>query len=337
MDKQQSLHFHSAMVNDGAMLDIRRLQVLAAVVDTGSVTAAATRLGYTPSSVSQQLSVLERETGVPLFEKHGRGIRPTEAGVLLAEHAAGVLRAVSDAEDAISDLREGRSGRVRVMSFASAGDSLLPPAVAHLRRTRPGLHVATTIGETEQAYELLRSNQIELAVVLEPFARGDEPDDDLLRVHLLDDPYRAMLPEGHPLAQEDTVELTDLAHEDWVAAMGGNGFCRDDTIDLCRRAGFCPRFVAQAVEFPAAQAYVAAGIGVGLVPVLALGAVHSGVAIRRLRREPEPRHVWVVTRPTIAATATVAAMVQALRLAAAEHHRRTADTATPAREELARA
>lgn len=309
------------------MLDIRRLQVLAAVVDSGSVTAAATRLGYTPSSVSQQLSVLEREAGVPLFEKHGRGIRPTEAGVLLAEHATSVLRAVTEAEDALSDLREGRSGRVRVMSFVSAGDSLLPAAVAHLRRTRPGLHVATTIGETEQAYEFLRSNQIELAVVLEPFALGDEPDDDLLRVHLLDDPYRAMLPEGHPLAGEGSVDLIDLAREDWVAAMGGNGFCRDDTIDLCRRAGFSPRFVAHAVEFPAAQAYVAAGIGVGLVPVLALGAVHPGVAILRLRREPEPRHVWVVTRPAIAATATVAATVHALRLAAEDHQRRTADPA----------
>ena len=266
------------MVNDRRMLDLRRLQVLHAVVDTGSVTAAATRLGYTPSSVSQQLSVLERETGVSLFERHGRGIRPTEAGVLLAEHAAGVLRAVSDAED---------------------------------------------------AYEMLRSSRVDVALVLEPFGKGDAPSDDLLRMHLLDDPYRAMLPLEHPLANSRTVELTDLANEDWVAAMGGNGFCRDDTIDLCRRAGFTPRFVAHAVEFPAAQAYVAAGIGVGLVPVLALGTVHRGVSIRRLRREPEPRHVWVVTRPTIATTATVVETVDALRRAAAEHSRRTAGHVTP--------
>jgi DNA-binding transcriptional LysR family regulator len=317
------------------MLDLRRLQVLAAVVDTGSVTAAATRLGYTPSSVSQQLSVLERETGVALFEKHGRGIRPTEAGVLLAEHAEGVLRAVTTAETAMSDLREGRSGRVRVMSFTSAGDTLLPTAVARLRRTRPGLHVATTVGETDDAYELLRSHQIELAVVLEPFGAGDEPNDDLLRVHLLDDPYRAMLPAGHPLTADDTVELTDLATEDWVAALGGNGYCRDDTIDLCRRAGFTPRFVAHAVEFPAAQAYVAAGIGVGLVPMLALGTVHRGVEIRRLRRAPEPRHVWIATRPTAAATATVAATIEALRRAAAEHSRRTKGHVTPHDAELA--
>jgi DNA-binding transcriptional LysR family regulator len=323
------------MVNDGVMLDLRRLQVLAAVVDTGSVTAAATRLGYTPSSVSQQLSVLERETGVPLIEKNGRGIRPTEAGVLLAEHAEGVLRAVSAAETAMTDLREGRSGRVRVMSFTSAGDTLLPTAVARLRRTRPGLHVATTVGETDVAYEMLRSHQIELAVVLEPFGLGDEPHDDLLRVHLLDDPYRAMLPAGHPLTESDTVELTDLAGEDWVAALGGNGFCRDDTVDLCRRAGFTPRFVAHAVEFPAAQAYVAAGIGVGLVPMLALGTVHRGVEIRRLRRAPEPRHVWIATRPTAAATATVAETIDALRRAAAEHSRRTKGHVTPNDAELA--
>lgn len=306
------------------MLDIRRLQVLAAVVDTGSVTAAATRLGYTPSSISQQLSTLERETGVALFEKNGRGIRATDAGLLLAEHASAILRSVEEAEQAVDDLREGRTGRVRVMSFTSAGDSLLPAAVAHLRRTHPGLHVATTIGETDQALQMLRDNLLDLALVLEPYGRGDEPHDDLVRVHLLDDPYRAMLPEGHPLAGDDTVELTDLAAYDWVAAMGGNGFCRDDTVDLCRRAGFSPRFVAHAVEFPAAQAYVATGIGVGLVPELALGTKHDGVVIRPLRRPTEPRHVWVVTRPAVARTPSVVATIEALRIATREHEERSA-------------
>lgn len=315
------------MVNNDGVLDIRRLQVLAAVVDTGSVTGAATRLGYTPSSVSQQVSALERDTGLALLEKNGRGIRPTEAGRLLAEHATQVLRAVEDAELAMEDLRAGRAGRVRVMSFVSAGDSLLPAAVAHLRRTRPGLHVATTVGETEDAYEALRSSRIDVALVLEPFGVREAPDDDLVRVHLLDDPYRAMLPDGHPLADHETVELTDLAHEDWVAALGGNGFCRDDTVELCRRAGFSPTFVAHAVEFSAAQAYVAAGIGVGLVPVLALGAVHRGVVVRPLRHAPEPRHVWVVTRPSGATSAAVVATVQALRLAAEAHVRLNGDKA----------
>ncbi|HET7901424.1 MAG TPA: LysR family transcriptional regulator [Candidatus Nanopelagicales bacterium] len=306
------------------MLDIRRLQVLAAVVDTGSVTAAATRLGYTPSSISQQLSTLERETGVPLFEKNGRGIRATDAGLLLAEHASTILRTVEEAEQAVEDIRLGRSGRVRVMSFTSAGDSLLPAAVAHLRTTQPGLYVATTIGETDQALQMLRDNLLDIALVLEPFGKGEAPDDDLVRLHLLDDPYRAMLPEGHPLAAGDSVELTDLAAYDWVAALGGNGFCRDDTVDLCRRAGFSPRFVAHAVEFPAAQAYIATGIGVGLVPELALGALHDGVVVRPLRRPTEPRHVWIVTRPGVAHLPSVKATVQALRVAAREHEERIA-------------
>ena len=170
----------------------------------------------------------------------------------------------------------------------------------------------------------MRAQKLDVAVVLEPFGKGDEPHDDLVRVHLLDDPYRAMLPEGHPLAAKKTVELTDLAQEDWVAALGGNGFCRDDTIDLCRRAGFTPRFVAHAVEFPAAQAYVATGIGVGLVPELALGTRYEGVVIRPLRRATEPRHVWVLVRPEVASTAAVTATVAALRYAAKEHEKRIA-------------
>ena len=155
--------------------------------------------------------------------------------------------------------------------------------------------MATTICETEDAYDELRAGRIDLAVVLEPFAAGDEPIDGLVRKHLLDDPYRIMLPAGHRLASARTVELTDLAGDDWVAAVGGNGYCQDDTKEVCRRAGFSPTFVAEAVEFPAAQAYVATGIGVCLVPVLALGAVRDGVVVRKLRREPEPRHVWTLT------------------------------------------
>jgi DNA-binding transcriptional LysR family regulator len=308
----------------GLVIDVRRLQVFAVVVETGSITAAAAELGYTPSSVSQQMSALERETAVTLFEKHGRGIRPTDAGVLLAEHAQVVARAVAGAEEALADVRDGRTGRVRVLSFTSAGDALLPSAVAHLHRSQPGLVVATSFGENDDAVRLLRDAEIDVALVLEPFAEGEAPDDGLVRVHLLDDPYRAMLPAGHPLATHASVELADLADEDWVAAVGANTACHTDTISICRRAGFSPRFVAHALEFPAAQAYVATGIGVGLIPELALGTVHEGVVIRPLRRAPEPRHVWVAVRPSVAATASVTAMVKALRAASREHLRRAA-------------
>jgi DNA-binding transcriptional LysR family regulator len=213
-----------------------------------------------------------------------------------------------------------------VVSFNSAGDSLMPTAVADLRRTQPGLQVATTIADTDEAYDQLHAGRVDVAMVLEPYGRGDEPVDGLVRIHLLDDPYRVMLPEGHRLAGERLVELSDLSGDDWVSAIGGNGLCRDETVDICRRAGFSPRFVAQAVEFPAAQAYVATGIGVGLVPVLALGVIHAGVVIRPIRKEPEPRHVWALTRPSLVDHVPVAQTLKALRKAAAEHRRATART-----------
>src|SRR5215216_743081 len=103
------------------MLDIRRLRVLRAVVDTGSMAGAADELGYTPSAVSQHLATLEREAGVPLLERVGRGVRPTAAGALLAEHAAEVLGRLTAAEAALADLVAGRAGRLAVAFFPTAG------------------------------------------------------------------------------------------------------------------------------------------------------------------------------------------------------------------------
>ena len=123
------------------------------------------------------------------------------------------------------------------------------------------------------------------------------------------------------LAGSRVVDLEDLAADEWVAAVGVNGLGRDETIAICRRAGFTPRFAAQAVEFPAAQAYVATGIGVGLVPALALGTVHEGVVVRPIRNEPEPRHVWALTRPSLVDHVPVAQTLRALRKAAADQRR----------------
>src|SRR5919197_5020834 len=116
------------------MLDVRRMQVLRAVVTTGSITAAATNLGYTPSAVSQQIAALERQAGLPLLERVGRGVRPTAAGRLLTEHAAIISQHVAEAETALADLRAGRTGRLTIRYFASVGPTLLAPALARLRR-----------------------------------------------------------------------------------------------------------------------------------------------------------------------------------------------------------
>src|ERR1700742_1744256 len=114
------------------MLDVRRMQVLRAVVTSGSITAAATNLGYTPSAISQQISVLEKEAGLPLLEKIGRGVQPT---------AAGSAATLAEAERALADLREGRTGTLRVRFFYTAGAGLVPQAVAEFRKQHPSVQL----------------------------------------------------------------------------------------------------------------------------------------------------------------------------------------------------
>ncbi len=303
-------------MNNEGVLTPRLLIVLRAVVEHGTLTAAAAALGYTVSAVSQQLSQLEHEAGSALFEKAGRGVRPTAAGLLLAEHASHILAAVDEAEGALADLRAGRTGRLRVVSFHSAGETLLPEAIAALRRQMPNLYVMPLVDETDGALRRLRAGEVELVVVVEPFGRAEAPSDDLYRVHLLDDEYRLLLPYDHPLARRRVVDLTGLATTDWVVTTGPADYVRDATVAACRRAGFTPRIVAEGDEFAVTQGYVAAGLGASLVPVLALGAVREHVLVRKLRTPPEPRHIWLATRPSLAAQPAVHRMISALKAAA---------------------
>jgi len=300
------------------MLTTRLLQVHRAVVTEGTLTAAAASLGYSVSAVSQQLSQLEIEAGSSLYEKAGRGVRPTAAGLLLAQHAERVLAAVDEAETALADLRAGRVGRLRVVSFFSAGESLLPAAIATLRRAMPGLHVMPVVDEAEGALRRLRAGDVDLVVVVEPFARGAAPVDDLVRIHLLDDEYRLLLPREHPLSRRRLVDLPDLADDDWVVTTGPADYIRNDMVDACRRAGFSPRVVAEGYEFAVTQGYVAAGLGVALIPLLGLSAVQEHVAVRKLRQPPEPRHIWLATRPTLVDQPPVRRMIAALRAAAGD-------------------
>jgi len=298
------------------MLSSRLLAVHRAVVAEGSLTRAAALLGYTVSAVSQQLSQLETQAGADLFEKAGRGVRPTPAGLLLAEHAERILAQIAEAEAALGDLRSGRTGRVRVVSFHSAGESLLPRAIATLRELIPGVHVRPIVDESPGALSRLRAGDADLVIMVEPYGRDAAPSDDLRRWHLLDDEYRVLLPHDHPLTRRRTVPVEALADDDWIITTGGLDYVRETTVAICRRAGFVPRMGAEADEFNVTQGYVAAGLGAALVPLLALGAVRSGVTVRRLSPPPRPRHIWLATRPALAEQPAVAHMIDALRDAA---------------------
>lgn len=298
------------------VLSNRLLATHRAVVAEGSLTAAAASLGYTVSAVSQQIAHLEEQSGAQLYERVGRGVRPTEAGLLLAAHAERILHEVDEAQDALADLRDGRAGRIRVLTFHSAGETLLPVAIAALRDRMPGVHVRPSVDETPGALRRLRSGEVDLVIVVEPFGPGKQPDDDLHRWHLLEDEYRILLPHDHPLAGRRTVQVEDLADADWVVTVGPDDYVRRTTIAACRRAGFAPRLAAESDEFPVTQGYVSAGLGVALVPQLGLSAVRRGVTVRRLVPDPEPRHIWLATRPVLREQSAVNQMARALRDAA---------------------
>jgi DNA-binding transcriptional LysR family regulator len=295
------------------MLDVRRMQILRAVVTSGSVTAAATNLGYTTSAISQQMGALEKEAGIELLERVGRGVRPTAAGRLLAEHAAVIGRHVAEAETALDELREGRTGLLRIRYFATAGAALVPPAVTRLRREHPGVKVELKLIEPGDPLTEVENGEADIAIVVRP--TGEVRSGTRL-VHLLDDPFRAVLPDGHPLASRPTLALADLADEPWVGSEWPAGSCLEIVLASCAAAGFEPSYVVESDDYATAQGFVAAGMGISVIPQLGLGGPHPGVTVRPITH-PEPvRSIFAAVRESALATAPVGSMLDALRDAA---------------------
>ncbi|MGQ0837593.1 LysR substrate-binding domain-containing protein [Actinokineospora sp.] len=298
------------------MLDVRRMQVLRAVVTSGSVTAAATNLGYTPSAISQQVAALEKQAGVALLERVGRGVQPTAAGLLLTEHAAIISKNLAEAETALADLRAGRTGRLAIRYFATAGAALVPPALARLRREHPGVQVDLKLIDPEDPLPEVERGRADLAIVVHPrqgpMRRG------IRLVHLLDDPYRAVLPRGHRLAANRVIDLADLADEPWVGNEWPPGPCLQVMLDACAAAGFSPSFAVESEDYATAQGFVAAGLGVSLIPQMGLGNRHPGVVVRRLRR-PEPvRVIHAAVREAALGMPALRGLLDALRDAASD-------------------
>ena len=290
------------------MLDMRRMQILRAVVTSGSVTAAARNLGYTPSAVSQQMATLEKEAGIALLERTGRGVRPTDAGRLLNEYATVIGRHVAEAETALADLRAGRTGRVAVRYFATAGADLVAPALARFRAEHPRIRVDLRIADGAPDAEA------DLTLLVRPRDGGAGAAGDGLRlVPLVDDPYRVVLPKGHPLAgRRGAVELADLATEPWVGSERP-GPCLDAVLDACAAAGFTPDIAVECEEYGAAQGFVAAGLGISLIPLMGLGSRLPNVVVRKIRG-PEPvRSIHAAVRESSLSLPAVRDLLTALQ------------------------
>ncbi|CAM02580.1 DNA-binding transcriptional LysR family regulator [Saccharopolyspora erythraea NRRL 2338] len=288
------------------------MELLRTVVSSGSVRAAAANLGYTPSAISQQLAVLEREAGIALLEKSGRGVVPTPAGRMVAERSASISAILTRTESDLAALRAGRAGRLRIRFFATAGAAIVPPAVAAFRRDHPEVRLEPCVSE-DPLREVV-DRDADMAIVADYGARLEAPPGVRL-THLADDPLRVVLPEGHRRAGEPVVDLAALADDEWIELQGCGG-----VLDrVCAPAGFTPRVAVKADDFMTAQGFVAAGLGVRLAPALGLTAANSaGVVARRLRR-PEPlRRLHVAVHESVAGHGIAGEMLDLLRRSVAE-------------------
>ncbi|HWL34113.1 MAG TPA: LysR family transcriptional regulator [Gaiellaceae bacterium] len=300
--------------------DVQRLRALGLVLDLGSISAAASVLGYTQSAVSQQLAALEREVGSALVDRSQRPLRATHAGAILRPQVERVLAALAGAEAAVDDLRAG-SPRLRLAAFPSALSSFVPAAVRDLRRIHSQLVVQVLQLETQEAIECLRGGDADLAVVHHLPGVAVPETAGLQRRRLLVDHLYVVLPERHRLARRDAVSVADLEAEPLILPRRDTpaGRFRSLVEHLCAQAGFVPRVDYELDDLPAVQAFVAAGIGIVPMHGLTLTTVPPGATIRPLAERPAGSRTIEVLAPTAPRTLVIDDLLERLLHAARAH------------------
>ncbi|MFI8908628.1 LysR family transcriptional regulator [Streptomyces albidoflavus] len=297
------------------MIEARHLRVLRAVAATGSFSAAARELGCTQPAVSQQMKALESSAGTPLLIRTGREMGLTQAGEALTRHAAGILAGLTAAEEEVAAIAGLRAGRVRLVSFPSGSSSLVPAALAALRAAHPGTRVSLEEAEPPRSAELLRAGDCDIALAFR-YAGATAPDewDDLVVRPLLADRLVGLVPEGHRLADAESAGIGELAADPWIA---GCPRCRRQLVEVCETEGFTPRIDFATDDYPAVLGLVAAGLGVAVLPALALESLRPK-GVRTIAVEPAvEREIVALTLPDLAQVPAVAATLDHLAATAA--------------------
>jgi DNA-binding transcriptional LysR family regulator len=299
-------------------IDIRRLRVLREVRERGTLGATARALGLTPSAVSQQLSALGREIGVPLLAPQGRGVRLTQQAELLLDHATAIDAQLERARADLAAFEEGTVGRVAIGSFATAISGLVAPALERLRRERPRLRLSIReVGP--DCHALLDRGDIDLGITVDHRGGRARGDPRYARWDLLEDPLVVALPANHPLASAREIDLLAISKEPWI--LGGHlGPCGESVLAACSAAGFTPDVVHSVDDWSAGLRLIAAGCGVGLAPELALASgPPPGVVIRPPAGTLHPsRHLYVAARAGAERSPNLLPVVEALLAVAAE-------------------
>jgi DNA-binding transcriptional LysR family regulator len=281
------------------MFDVKQLRVLRAVAEHGSFSAAADALSYTQPAISQQIAALEKRAGTTLVDRGSRGVRLTDAGRTLVAHAEVVIARLAAAEAELEAIAGIRGGRVRLSSFPTAGASLLPPAVAEFTRRHPDVELNFMEREPEDASASLRAAELEIAIVFE-YSEMKQPEFDRMYEgielhHLVDDPMYLALPRNHPLAAKPRVSLNDVADETWVQESGAHSWCGSFHEAVCTNAGFQPKVGFRSDDYNVVQGLIAAGVGISLLPGLALTNLREDIVVRSLGKGAPARKIAAAT------------------------------------------
>jgi molybdate transport repressor ModE-like protein len=278
------------------MIDLQRLRILREVAEHGSFSGAAAALLLTPSAVSQQIAALERSLGTPVVERTTRGTTLTDPGRVLVESADVVLAELVHAQERITRLAQAHTQRLTVATFISGGQLLLPPALTGFAAAHPAAEITVLEAETEDSMALVREGRADLALGYHfdgppPVRPGDRSGLDW--TPLLDDPMRIVVPTSHRLAGRGEVDLADLAGERWVQGCVSVGELLDGYAAI---AGFEANVSCRTTDYGFAVSLVAAGVGIGLIPSVALAQSPAGVSVLVLRAPAPSRYLGLITR-----------------------------------------
>ncbi|MBF4636104.1 LysR family transcriptional regulator [Agreia pratensis] len=297
-----------------ADLDSQTLRVIRAIADRGSITAAAAALGYSQPAISQSIKRLEEKLGMPVLTRVARGVELTEAGEVLARHAATVLRAIDSAADELADLSGLRSGLVRIAAFPSASSTVVPRLLGDITVRHPGVRFSYLEAEPPEAVQAVRDHAADIALT---FSYPGDPDDPhrasasgLVTLPLWREQMLLVVPDAPGLG-DGSIELASLADSGWIA---GCPRCRGHLVELCEASGFTPALGYETDNVQAVLAMVAAGLGVALLPSLALATtpLPEGVATRP-PSATDYRTVHLVTAQGSTAVPAIGATIAAIR------------------------
>ena len=293
------------------MIDLAALASLRAVDTHGSVVAAADALGFTPSAVSQQVKRLEKQTGVPLLERVGRGVILTDHGRHLVDAGTRLLTDLEEVEAGLHERAGTVSGQLRLTAFSTAMRGLIAPVVRDLRADHPDLRLSLTEHEPWDTIDLVATGQSDLGVV---HRWGDLPitiPEHLEATLVADDLADVIVPRDHPLAGSDQVRPSDLVDQHWIATPEGT-ICRQWLVRMYAGTGRLPQIAHTAMEFDSHLALVRAGLGIALVP--RLGRQPLGDELVAVpAHDPRPtRDVIAVHRRSMTHSPAVQAVLSAL-------------------------